>query len=213
MEILSISLSALSFLICLFLLFKKRNTNESLDLSNEKYSEICYESKCPLQLSITNDTSEVKECVIFGCGQFLLSNNFGSSEGLEVTPSQYNVSYLLFLLQSAFKPFKTNLIRMQSKNINQLKSIITVISTDANGQSCTVPIITQNYYNENQKIKEINDIETDILIDSSTFLKINVLPNTSFNITFFVSKKVDISRILRQNLSKVKNNFNNLIKK
>lgn len=215
MEILSASLSVLSFLICLFLLFKKRkiDTNESTALSNEKYDDICHKSKQIIQLIISNNTSEVKECLVFGCGQFLLSKNFGSSDGIEIKPSSNMVSYLLLLLDSAINPFKTKLIRISSKNTEQLKEIIEVVSTESNGNMCAIPIVTEYYYKQNQPNKFVNDIDYEIIIDVNTFLKMNVFPNTSFTITFFVSDKVHISRILRQNLSKVKNNFNNLIKK
>lgn len=154
-------------------------------------------SPTPYQISVANTTGGTLTVVLFGLNQYLLSTNFGSAVGLTVTPSQSNISYLMLLQQSAAQPFETSLIRVQSTNAAQVTQILTVQSTDANGQTCTVPVITQSYFSANQFQSGIVDVPYSVTIDGNTNITSSVLANTTVIYTFFPAEKVNAARALR----------------
>ena len=148
----------------------------------------------PYQVLVQNTTAGSLNLVMFGYNQFLLSTNFGSSVGLSVTPAQSNVSYLQLLTQSASQPFETSLIRVQSSNAVQVTQIITVTVTDANGQSATLPIITQSYFSSYQQQSGILDVPYSVKIDGNTSLTSTILANTTVTYTFFPAEKVNVAK-------------------
>ena len=148
----------------------------------------------PYQVLVQNTTAGSLNLVLFGYNQFLLSTNFGSSVGLVVTPAQSNVSYLQLLTQSASQPFETSLIRVQSSNATQVTQIITVTVTDANGQSATLPIITQSYFSSYQQQSGILDVPYQVKIDGNTSLTSVILSNTTVTYTFFPAEKVNVAK-------------------
>jgi hypothetical protein len=148
----------------------------------------------PYQLTVVNTTAGNLTLVMFGQNQFLLSTNFGSSVGLSVTPAQTNVSYLQLLQQSASQPFETSLLRVQSTNASQVTQILTVTVTDANGQSATLPIITQSYFSSYQQQSGILDIPYQVKIDGNTSITSTILANTTVTYTFFPAEKVNTAK-------------------
>src|ERR1035437_4067785 len=111
------------------------NGHSSFDSDkNDEAVNVFRKMSSPYHLKITNNTDVSKKCVLFGCGDYLFAKNFGSDEGLFIESRLVNVSYLLLLLQSAFKPFSVNFIRLLSENIEQVKQTILVQSKDANGE-------------------------------------------------------------------------------
>jgi hypothetical protein len=148
----------------------------------------------PYQVLVQNTTAGSLNLVMFGYNQFLLSTNFGSSVGLVVAPAQTNVSYLQLLTQSASQPFETSLIRVQSSNASQVTQIITVTVSDANGQSATLPIITQSYFSSYQQQSGILDVPYSVKIDGNTSLTSSILANTTVTYTFFPSEKVNVAK-------------------
>jgi hypothetical protein len=151
-------------------------------------------SPSPYQVTVTNTTSGTLTLVLFGKNQYLLSTNFGSSVGLIVTPAQTNVSYLQLLQQSADQPFETSLLRVQSSNSTQITQILTVTITDANGQSATLPIITQSYFSSYQQQSGILDIPYQLKIDGNTSVTTPILANTTVTYTFFPAEKVNLAK-------------------
>jgi hypothetical protein len=148
----------------------------------------------PYQVLVVNTTAGSLNLVMFGYNQFLLSTNFGSSVGLSVAPAQSNVSYLQLLTQSSSQPFETSLIRVQSTNASQVTQIITVTVSDANGQSATLPIITQSYFSSYQQQSGILDVPYSVKIDSNTSLTSTILSNTTVTYTFFPAEKVNVAK-------------------
>lgn len=148
----------------------------------------------PYQLTVVNTTAGNLTLVMFGQNQFLLSTNFGSSVGLTVTPAQTNVSYLQLLQQSASQPFETSLLRVQSTNASQVTQILTVTVTDANGQSATLPIITQSYFSSYQQQSGILDIPYQVKIDGNTSITSTILANTTVTYTYFPAEKVNTAK-------------------
>lgn len=151
-------------------------------------------SPSPYQVTVTNTTAGTLTLVLFGKNQFLLSTNFGSSVGLTVTPAQTNVTYLELLQQSADQPFETSLLRVQSSNATQVTQILTVTVKDANGQSATLPIITQSYFSSYQQQSGILDVPYNLKIDGNTSVTSPVLANTTVTYTFFPAEKVNVSK-------------------
>ncbi len=148
----------------------------------------------PYQILVQNTTAGSLNLVLFGFNQYLLSTNFGSSVGLSVAPAQTNVSYLQLLTQSANQPFETSLIRVLSSNSTQVTQIITVTITDANGQSATLPIITQSYFSSYQQQSGILDVPYQVKIDGNTSLTTVILANTTVTYTFFPAEKVNVAK-------------------
>jgi hypothetical protein len=145
-------------------------------------------------LTVQNTTAGTLTVVLFGKNQFLLSTNFGSAVGLVVTPSQANVSYLELLQQSADQPFETSLLRVQSSNASQVTQILTVTVKDANGQSATLPIITQSYFSSYQQQSGILDIPYNLKVDANTSITSPILGNTTVTYTFFPAEKVNVAK-------------------
>lgn len=150
-------------------------------------------SPSPYQVTVTNTTAGTLTLVLFGKNQFLLSPNFGSALGLTVTPSQANVSYLELLQQSADQPFETSLLRVQS-TATQVTQILTITVKDANGQSATLPLITQSYFSSYQQQSGILDIPYNLKIDGNTNITSPVLASTTVTYTFFPAEKVNVSK-------------------
>lgn len=151
-------------------------------------------SPSPYQITVQNTTPNTLTVVLFGKNQYLLSTNFGSAVGLIVTPAQTNVSYLELLQQSADQPFETSLIRVQSSNATQVTQILTVTVKDANGQSATLPIITQSYFSSYQQQSGILDIPYNLKVDANTSVTSPILGNTTVTYTFFPAEKVNIAK-------------------
>jgi len=151
-------------------------------------------SPSPYQINVTNTTGGTLTAVMFGLNQFLLSTNFGSAVGLTVAPAQTNVSYLQLLQQSGSQPFETSLIRVQSSNATQVTQILTVTITDANGQSATLPIITQSYFSSYQQQSGILDIPYQLKLDANTSITTPILSNTTVTYTFFPAEKVNVAK-------------------
>ncbi len=151
-------------------------------------------SPSPYQVTVTNTTAGSLNLVLFGNNQFLQSTNFGSDAGLTVVPAQSNVSYLELLLQSASQPFETSLIRVQSSNATQVTQILTVTVKDANGQSASIPIITQSYFSAYQEQSGILDIPYALKIDGNTNIQSTILASATVTYTFFPAEKVNVSK-------------------
>ena len=148
----------------------------------------------PYQITVQNTTAGTLTAVMFGKNQFLLSTNFGSAVGIVVTPAQANVTYIELLQQSADQPFETSLLRVQSSNAVQVTQILTVTVKDANGQSATLPIITQSYFSSYQQQSGILDIPYNLKIDGNTSVTSPILANTTVTYTFFPAEKVNVSK-------------------
>jgi hypothetical protein len=79
---------------------------------------------------------------------------------------------------------------------------LTVTVLDANGQSATLPIITQSYFSSYQQQSGILDVPYSLKIDGNTNLSFPVLATTTVVITFFPAEKVDTARSLNNKSAK-----------
>lgn len=164
------------------------------DNASGRSASVSGKSPSPYQITIVNTTAGTLTAVVFGKNKYLLSTNFGSATGLTVTPAQSNVSYLELLQQSAEQPFETSLIRVQSSNATQVTQILTVTVKDANGQSATLPIITQSYFSSYQQQSGILDVPYNLKVDGNTNVAFPVLAGATVTLTFFPSEKVNIAK-------------------
>ena len=161
-------------------------------------------SPTPYQVSVVNSTAGTLTMVLFGRNKNSQLTNFGSDVGITVTPSQTNVSYIQLLQQSAEQPFETSLIRVQSTNTAQVTNTLTVTSTDANGQTCSTPVIIQSHFSAYQFQGTIVDVPVRLRVDANTEIASLVFANTTVIYTFFPAEKVNPSRALRAGVGAVK---------
>ena len=152
----------------------------------------------PYTLIITNTTDQIKRAVLFGFENNFNQENYGSELGLNVEPASSTTSYFHMLAHSAFKPFTTSLIRLQSTNKHQVRQSLTVTNKRAEGNSRSHTIFSESYHSTYQFQAGITDIPVTYLQDSSTELGINILPKTSLVINIFPNKEFDTSDWLRK---------------
>lgn len=151
----------------------------------------------PYQVSVSNTTGGNLTAVLFGGNEFLQTANFGSAAALVVAPSQTNVTYLQLLNQSMQQPFETSLLRINSTNTAQVTQPITVTSTDANGQTCSTPLIVDTYFSANQFQATRVDVPFALTIDGNTNIASVILAGATVIYTFFPAEKVNPTRALR----------------
>ncbi len=180
------------------------------------YSKHEYKYPSPYVVCIENTSEKKANAIIFGRNKRLLSDNFGSDESINI--SNVNGSYLQLLNQSASQPFETNLIRIFSENESQVKNAMSYESSDANGQSCIVPLIIEKYFNPSQAHYNIIDASLELKIDGNTELSYTVNPKTKVTLSFRPQQKINISMALGNNdilylwNSNLINKFSNKIK-
>lgn len=155
---------------------------------------VAAKSPTPYMVNCVNTTPNPLTVVLFGMNIYLLTPNFGSAAGVVVTPSQTNVSYLQLLQQSASQPFDTSLIRVFGSSTQQTLQNLTLTSKDANGQECSVPIITQSYFSATQFQNTIVDVPYSVKLDGNTYITFELLGNSSATVTLFPSTKINPAR-------------------
>ncbi len=142
----------------------------------------------PYQLSIVNTSNRSQTAVLFGYNDCKYSSNFSSGDGIKITPTQTNESYLDMLKQSVNHPFETSLIRIQSGSVAQMSQIINTRTVDSNGEPSNIPLITQSYFSSNQFNSGVLDIPYTLKVDGNTELSFIVLANSAVHFTLFPKK-------------------------
>ncbi len=225
-------LSVMSFIMCLILFYKRHKDELSKNpaigripvdnITNGEYNpfeegkEVSEETlrarptSSPYSIVIKNNTDSLKKCSLFGLAENIFKKNLGSDEGISVSMGVSYVDYVFMLIQSAFEPFETGVIRLYSKNLKQLHETITITSKDANGQMCQIPLITENYIRPDgigtvvdEDGKELGqdelkyiDIHYAVIIDVNTNFDLHILPNSELEVFIYPSKKFNSSRYL-----------------
>jgi hypothetical protein len=180
------------------------------------YAKIFVSDNCPYQFSVKNSISNDAKVVLYGYNKHLLTTNFGSDSPVLVIPTFSHISYLECLAQSFHDPFRVKKIILGG-SLAQLKQMdILIISADANGQMCQVPVPIKTYLerkiNTIDSFKDVDDtiisldIDYNILIDGRTFLQFNILGNSEIVTTFYIEKekyiKINIIELLTYKLKK-----------
>lgn len=168
-------------------------------------------TRSPFQICITNKTNEVKRAVLFNFDENYNKENYGSDIGIKVSPSPQNVTYAKILSESAFKPFITSFIRLQSTNSDQIHSILDYNQKEANGQEVGLSIFTESYFSSHQFQSGIIDIPIELDINNISELSFNILPKTTLVVTLFAAFKPTELEIIQHNLDKHKSDFNALM--
>ena len=134
---------------------------------------------------------------MFGHNKRLFSENFGSDKGIKVE-TFINSSYLQLLNQSNSEPFSCEYIRIHSSELD-LSTVIELESSNANGQSCLIPIKLKDYFSPMQFQSNIIDVNTPIIIDGNTEIRFKLKKKTNITLTLFPSERVSLSRVLKGN--------------
>jgi hypothetical protein len=153
----------------------------------------------PYVINITTTGVAVSgTAVVYGFNQNAFAANNGSSAGIVVTSGIPTVSYATMLNQSATQPFQARFIRIAAATQIQLLQVINVTSTDATGQTCTNPLVTQSGFSAYQMQNLVLDFPVDLFIDGTTYLSIPILAGSLTPMTLFVypAMKVNPARQL-----------------
>jgi hypothetical protein len=180
--ILSISIFYLIEKIYLFFDLKKNFT----------YKSVTKNTCSPYVINIKNENEKPSKSVIFGYNKFFLSDNFGSEKGIKIT-NAHGSDYQHLLSQSAHKPFKCKLIRIQSSNSLDLKITFKSISSDANGLKIKEPIHAMNYFSPYQFQSGIIDITKPINVDGNYYLKFKSPAKSSITLAFFPEDRIIVN--------------------
>ncbi len=151
---------------------------------NNHYIEIQKNGELPAySIDFENTTDKPLKCVLFGCNYNLLRENFGSDNGIKISLSHKELSYIHALQQSQSRPIKTKMIKIVSDNVKQLSTVLSLTSKDANGQMCQIPIITNSFMTND--IKNVLPFSYNARIDGGTSLSFYIEPNTKGTILFY----------------------------
>ncbi len=147
----------------------------------------------PYVLNISNTTGGILTAVLFGYNRYSQSTNNGSDVGISVTNANLGVSYIQTISQLASQPVETSYVRLTSTNVAQITQPWELVSFDANGQSCNVPIITSTFFSPSQFQSGIMDVTQALKIDGNTSISFPVLAGATITMAFFPSSKVNIA--------------------
>ncbi len=87
--------------------------------------------------------------------------------------------------------FSCDLTRISSNNCKQITQQVTLLSEKSTGESCSQPLIAQNYFSAYQFQSGIIDIQFKYTVDVALQMLFVILPKTSFTITLYKAKKGD----------------------
>lgn len=147
----------------------------------------------PYVLNITNSTSGTLNAVLFGYNRYSQAANYGSDVGVSVTNANIGVSYIQTISQLASQPVETSYVRLTSTNVAQITQPWELVSFDANGQSCNIPIITSTFFSPSQFQSGIMDVTQALKLDGNTSISFPVLASATITMAFFPSSKVNIA--------------------
>lgn len=137
-------------------------------------------------IDFENTTNKPLVCTLFGMNEHLLSKNHGSAKGIVVKPTQTEICYLEQLQQSSCMPFRTKMIKVISDNREQLLSVLTIKSKDANGSYMQNPLNTIAYMTDD--VKNVLPIAYHTIVNGNTQIQFTVQPKTKGTILFYAEK-------------------------
>jgi len=154
------------------------------------------EESLDLTFTIKNDQVTSKRCVLFGGNRMLDVNQYGSQQGITITPS-YRVSYIQVLREAILFPFEIGNIRMQSvENPAQVTTGILVQTVGMYGDDTTEAISMVGVVNEYQEQLGIANLKKNIIITGDVYLQFQVLPSTTLICTVSFKRKINGNRLL-----------------
>lgn len=152
----------------------------------------------PYIISVVNtNTTQAFPVTILGANQTLAftSPNYQNSAAISITMGISGVTYGQFLYQTQTKPFAVGQTYYQSSTANQVLETLSLVSTDASGNTSTktlVPTIDP-YQNQNTVIV----IRYNYIIDGNTSIVIaSVLASATVKIYLYPAETVSTARTL-----------------
>ncbi len=144
----------------------------------------------PFEMVVKNTSEGRGRAVLFGMNQYLLTENFGSSHGIEKIPT-YNNSYLELLQRSASQPCGIDRIALKGK-LNVVERVWTYLEKHPSGALWQLPIVTAKYITIAHEKLEKEFGEAEVTIDNLDGWKINGNTNFQFDIDGYSELKVSI---------------------
>lgn len=198
--IISLGISGLALLVLIFIYIKKRK-NKSKGVDGDTFSKSGFRimsaggfegsykrQSIPIQLSIVSTSDKEEKVVLFNRNKNINKDNYGNSDKIKISCTGENQEYGQLLNQLSEKNMETSLIRIQSVNTAQVTEKILLGSSDANGASVSVPLITQSYFSANQFQSGILDIPVAIVMDGNFEMTVMTKANTTWVISIFQSE-------------------------
>jgi hypothetical protein len=196
-------------------MFKTIKTKiKSLFVKDNKPVKYCN----PYVISIENNYNEEKEVILFDFNLNFNKPNFGNDKDIVITDVITGTTdgYGRLFAQSATKPFRIGKWRFKSDNEDNLKQEVSLERYDASGFSQRRPLLLSRLDDAYQCYKNIIESKATITVDSTTCIRMKLMPNSQMGITFYpieiYGKLSSFSReYTKQNwIEKIKSFFKNL---
>lgn len=162
----------------------------------------------PYVVTISNPTNKPVQGIIFGFNHNYCVPNFGNHKKVEIK-NLMGGTYHSLLAQSSSKPFRIGkwlIYANGPKNPSFFQ--FKLITTDANGESCTNPI--RFFINPMQFQSNIFESEQEVIVDGNVMFEIELAPKTTYTLTMFPSETISITRMLNRVLDIIKTPFRNV---
>jgi hypothetical protein len=146
------------------------------------------------ELSVSNNSSEVKDVILFGANRNILKPNFGNDESISVLFFDSNTeqrTYVEMMERTQLNPFTCGLLRINDqdyKNFDHCVNLITVTTRDANGMRLVRDIDPNSSsiisaYGFSTSVRDI--AWANIPMVGNTEITLNVKPNSKVRVSFF----------------------------
>lgn len=139
---------------------------------------------------IENTANKIQKAVLFGFDRNFLQPNFGSEDGIKVTLIDSKKTYFNLLESISDKVLTIDLIKVKSKNTNQVTKIITIDEVDYNAHRLIVPIVTQSFVLNTPKSHDLLNeegllyVDCNLEVNRGLMIEIDILPKTKVEYWF-----------------------------
>lgn len=172
----------------------------------------------PYMIIVENKSDIEKTATLFDFNLNFNKPNFGNDKDIVITDyiTGTTAGYDRLFAQSATKPFKIGKWRFKSDNEDNLKQEITFERHDASGFEQWRRVSLIENFDPYQVIKNIIELKETLTVDSTTSIRIKLMPNSQIGITLY---PIEINGVLpsfartyiKQNwIEKIKSFFKNL---
>lgn len=172
------------------------------------YVDIDYSSIIPYSITIKNKSNKDKTVHLF--------SNEKHDEDIEISVNDFPFcSYESLKLELLVKPVSIGLTHLHSLNMYQIFKPIEVIRYSNNG--IREIFIIRPTLDPLAEQSTVNFVKEKIILDSFTILKIELLPKTEFQLTFYPIKQISLSSFLNDKeivltkTQKIKNKIKSIV--
>lgn len=146
----------------------------------------------PYFLVTENKSNEKSKAILFGKNHHLFSGNYGSDNSIQITTVRDDLKYLHILMEAAERPFEIRELALKGKKEDFKNEVISLCTSDANGQMCEIPIVLGVYFDKDH-FKDEDEItirlRDNYKIDANTYLTYFLKPNAKVQWMFFYNTK------------------------